>query len=50
LKLFCLKTGNSFAILGNSFEIKSLSGPPIGNSNAIVGNTKEKYCMINCTH
>ncbi len=35
LKLFRFKTGNSVAILGNSFEINSLSGLPIGNSNTL---------------
>jgi hypothetical protein len=43
--LFHLKTGKSFAILGNSFEVNSLSGLNIGNSNAIVGNTLENYCI-----
>ncbi len=43
LKLFRFKTGNSVAILGNSFEINSLSGLPIGNSDAIVANTLQNY-------
>jgi hypothetical protein len=44
--LFRLKAGNSFAILGNSFEINSLSGLSIGNSNEIVGNILENYCIF----